>query len=163
MNTRAAWRDLCHHAERFVICVGLAIMTVVTFANVVSRYVFKLSIAFTEELTVNVFVWVSLFGSALAARKGAHLGLSVLTDRMPRHLQAVAVLLSTVLAVALYALVGWYGIDMLRSQLALKQVSPALQIPEWMLSLAVPCGCAVLVLEFLTTGLHEFRKLVTKE
>ena len=52
------------YAEDVVGAVLLGGMAVLTFLNVINRYVFKQSIAFTEEITVNLFVWITLIGIA---------------------------------------------------------------------------------------------------
>ncbi len=44
-------------------------MVTVAFVNVVSRFTFNFSIAYVEELTVNLFVWLTLFGAAIAFKK----------------------------------------------------------------------------------------------
>ena len=45
--------------------LGLFIMLVIAFGNVVSRYLLPTSWAFTEELTCGLFILVSLLGAAL--------------------------------------------------------------------------------------------------
>ena len=61
----------------------LLAMMVLTCINVFARYVFKSSMPFVEELTALGLVIISLSGAAVAAKRGAHLGLTVLTDLLP--------------------------------------------------------------------------------
>jgi len=58
-------------------------MTLVAFVNVVTRYVVRYSLAFTEEVVVSLFVWLTLLGTAIAFREGSHLAFEVLVDRLP--------------------------------------------------------------------------------
>ena len=46
------------------------VMTTVAFVNVITRYVVRYSLAFTEELVVSLFVWLTLLGTAVAFREG---------------------------------------------------------------------------------------------
>ena len=66
--------------ENTICIVCLLAMTTLVFANVFSRYVLHLSLSFSEEITTNLFVLLSMMGTAIAARRRAHLGLSILTD-----------------------------------------------------------------------------------
>ena len=66
--------------EEIVAAVCLSVMTILAFANVVARYVFSASFSFSEEITTYLFVLLSLLGTAIAARRRAHLGLTILTD-----------------------------------------------------------------------------------
>lgn len=144
--------------EEYVTVTGLVIMTVITFANVLSRYFLHASLAYTEELVTNLFVWTTLFGSAIAARRGAHLGLSLFTDMLPRGAQRHLLLATFLVTAALYLFICWYGIEMVMSQQAMGQISPALNIPEWVLGLAVPFGCVLVAVRFVQYGVVQWRK-----
>ena len=64
-----------------IICVFCTVvMTALVFANVLSRYVFHSSLSFSEEITTYLFVLLSMMGTAIAAKRRAHLGLSIITD-----------------------------------------------------------------------------------
>ena len=74
--------------EKFVACACVAVMAVLVFANVVARFVFKHSLAVSDEMSTYLFVLMSFMGTAIAARRKAHLGLSIVTDRVsqgPHH------------------------------------------------------------------------------
>ena len=85
--------------EEVLVCVCLVVMTGLTFVNVIARYVFSASLSFSEEITTYLFVLLSLLGSAIAAKRGAHLGLTIITDRvgpkMGRVLGAVSMAFAT--------------------------------------------------------------------
>ncbi len=59
--------------ENFV-AVLLGLMTIVTFANVVARYVLNTGILWGLEVTVFLFGWMVLIGAAYAVKTKAHLG-----------------------------------------------------------------------------------------
>ncbi|OWU84437.1 C4-dicarboxylate ABC transporter substrate-binding protein [Oceanicola sp. 22II-s10i] len=66
--------------EETLIAVILGVMTLVTFANVVARYVFNSNILWALELTVFLFGWMVLLGASYAVKKGAHLGVDALLE-----------------------------------------------------------------------------------
>ena len=70
-----------------IICVFCTVvMTALVFANVLSRYVFHSSLSFSEEITTYLFVLLSMMGTAIAAKRRAHLGLSIITDAVAQAL-----------------------------------------------------------------------------
>ena len=71
--------------EKLVACVCVSIMAVLVFVNVIARYVFGNSLAVSDEMSTYLFVLMSFMGTAVAARRKAHLGLSIVTD----HVRAV--------------------------------------------------------------------------
>ena len=133
-----------------VLCViALVIMTVLTFANVIARYVFSASFSFSEEITTYLFVLLSLLGSAVAARRKAHLGFTALIDIVPKNVRrifhAISFLLATLFSSALFV----FGMKMVYSQMSRGQVTAGMQWPEWIFGAFVPLGAFFITLEFL--------------
>ena len=92
----------------------LGLMTLITFANVVARYVFNDNILWALETTVFLFAWLVLLGASYCVKKCLHLGVDILVvqlsgrNRMIIGLGAVA----ASLAFSILLLVGswdyWY-------------------------------------------------------
>lgn len=66
--------------EESIIAIILGTMTILTFANVVARYVFNSNIFYALELTVFLFAWLVLLGASYAVKKTLHLGVDALVD-----------------------------------------------------------------------------------
>lgn len=62
--------------------IGLALMVVLVFTNVVMRYAFNSGITVSEELSRWLFVWVTFLGAIVAMHEGAHLGSDMLVSRL---------------------------------------------------------------------------------
>ena len=67
-----------------VMALGLALMVVLVFGNVVLRYLFDSGITVSEELSRWIFIWVTFLGAIVAMREHAHLGTDALVSRLPR-------------------------------------------------------------------------------
>ena len=78
--------------EENLIAILLGIMTLLTFANVVARYVFNSNIFWALELTVFLFAWLVLLGASYAVKKTAHLGVDALVNTMNPAKRRVAAL-----------------------------------------------------------------------
>ncbi|MBQ6671946.1 MAG: TRAP transporter small permease [Spirochaetales bacterium] len=143
--------------EEGICILCLIAMTALVFANVFSRYVLHLSLSFSEEITTNLFVLLSMMGTAIAARRRAHLGLSILTDavspKVRRALMIFGFSLSTIFCFAVF----FYGIKMVRNEYILGQVTPSMQWPEWIYGCFVPFGAAFMTLRFAQITLEEIR------
>ncbi|MCZ0812482.1 MAG: TRAP transporter small permease [Pseudomonadota bacterium] len=84
MQTRHGMAD---RIEETVIAALLGLMTMVTFANVLARYLFNSNILWALELTVFMFGWLVLLGASYAVKKRAHLGVDALLNMMPTGLR----------------------------------------------------------------------------
>ena len=73
--------------EENLIALLLGLMTVLTFANVVARYVFNDNILWALEVTVFLFAWLVLLGVSYGVKKSIHLGVDALIERLPKGLK----------------------------------------------------------------------------
>ena len=71
--------------EETVIAVILGLMTVITFTNVVLRYIFNSSLIWGLELTLALFAWLVLFGMSYAVKVTAHLGVDAVINLLPHR------------------------------------------------------------------------------
>jgi TRAP-type C4-dicarboxylate transport system permease small subunit len=104
------WGRACVRVLEIVIVVCLAVMAVLVFGNVVLRYGFDSSIAFSEELARLMFVWLIFLGAILASIQHAHIGFDALVQRLPVAGRKFAVLLTGGLmlwACGMFLVGGW--------------------------------------------------------
>ncbi|WP_456326056.1 TRAP transporter small permease [Palaeococcus sp. (in: euryarchaeotes)] len=123
--------------EGYVAAVLLLIMILVAFVNVVTRYLFHASIAFTEEIEVAFFVWVTFLGIGMAFRKGSHLAMVFVRDRLPirKHLIIFGQVLSLILFIVVFYLTARYVyLDMTMYH----STTMALGIPMWVYTIGMP-------------------------
>jgi len=125
--------------EELISAVLLFIMASIAFINVLSRKIFHLSFAFTEEVTVHFFVWVTVLGIAIAFEKGAHLGMVSIYNKLPKTLKKTAAFLSATLSALLFLIVNYYAFREIYMDLTIFHMeSEALRIPEWMYTIGIP-------------------------
>ena len=141
-----------------ILCVLCTIvMTALVFANVLSRYILHYSLSFSEEITTYLFVLLSMMGTAIAAKRRAHLGLSIITDVVsPKARKALLVIgfgIATVLSAALF----YYGILMVLNQYNLGMQTSAMQWPEWIYATFVPFGAFFVTIRFAQATYEELK------
>jgi C4-dicarboxylate transporter DctQ subunit len=160
--------------EENFIAVTLGLMTLVTFANVVARYVFNDNILWALEATVFLFAWLVLVGASYCVKTRAHLGVDLLLNAfappLARFLAIVAVLACIVFSVLLligsweywYPFVGkraWYEVDDILMPGFLQFLADWLnegeryeKMPRFIPYFCLPLGIALLTFRFLQAG-----------
>jgi len=121
----------------------MALLCVITFANVVTRYLTNVSLAFTEEFSVTLMVILALVGAASAFAKGQHLRMGFAADKLspvPRLWLEALVLL---LGMALFALIAWYGARLTWDEFNFEVSSSGLGVPQWLYTMWLPVLCVV--------------------
>jgi TRAP-type C4-dicarboxylate transport system permease small subunit len=133
------WLMVVRALEWFTIFLFLALVFDVLW-GVISRYVPGIVPSdWTEELAVNLLIWVSLFGAALTYREYGHLGVDYFVGKLdPSAQRWVAIVVEiTVLIFAGFALV-FGGSRLVAETLAANQLTPVLQWKIGYLYSAVP-------------------------
>ncbi len=78
--------------------------------------------------------------AALACREGKLVNLSLVTDRLPEKLKKPSVILSTVLCIIFTAILFWFGMEKVLTQLENGKRTFVLNWPEWIFWSFVPSG-----------------------
>lgn len=92
--------SIVERIEETLIASLLGIMTLLTFANVIARYVFNSNILWALELTVFMFGWLVLLGAPYAVKKGTHLGVDAVINVLPDHMRRVFALIAVAVCIA---------------------------------------------------------------
>ena len=154
------------------ICLGL--MTAITFANVVARYVFSENILWAKEITEYLFAWLVLMGMSYGVKKHLHIGVDVVINHLARPAKKLFALLSVAacLVFAILLLIGawnywlpfatdraWMEAEDLPMPEMLQFLADWMnegerygKVPRWIPYLALPLGVSLLVVRLLQQG-----------
>jgi len=143
--------------EEYLTAALLAAMTLVTFTQVVLRYVFDSGLIWALEATTYLFGWLVLVGISAGVRTNSHIAVDFVSGRLPargrRFLALVAVALS-LLYTALMLYGSWTLIVQLRLFGSLAQDIP---LPRWVLLSSLPFGFALFGLRLVQVGIGVIR------
>lgn len=134
----------------------LLIMLILTFINVIARYIILASMPFVEELTCVGLMILSILGAATAAKRQAHLGLSVITNLLPQTAQRVIALICDLLSAAFCAAIVYFGYLMVQNQLNNNILSMGMSWPVWLYGIWLPIGGAVLFIREVQLAVKNF-------
>lgn len=118
------------------LCVILVAIVLVTFAQVLFRYIFHLSLAWSEELARYLFLWLAALAAAYAFKTKSHFALRFLVDRLGKKLQNLIGTLVVLIVSGFLAIFIWKSVEYTIGMA--NQVSPSIQM-----SMAVPYSSVV--------------------
>jgi TRAP-type transport system small permease protein len=131
--------------EEAVAAGVMALLGLITLANVVVRYLTNYSFAFTEEYSIALMVVVALLGTSIAAARNHHMRITWFVDGLPRPLALAANFLAMLATAAMFALLIGLGAKLVWDEYRFEVLSPGLGEPQWIYTLTLPLF-AVLVL-----------------
>ncbi len=125
--------------DYWICAILLFVMAAIAFINILSRYLFHFSFAATEEITINLFVWLTVVGSGIAFERGGQLGMITLYALFPQKIKKTVIIFSAALSAILFILVNYFIIMAIYDEITLfHAVSGALNIPIWIYYAGVP-------------------------
>ncbi len=88
--------NIINSLEETLIALILGSMTLITFANVVARYLLETNILWALELTVFLFAWLVLLGMSYCAKKISHIGVDIFIQYLPQSQRRISGLIAII-------------------------------------------------------------------
>lgn len=170
---------LLDRLEEFIISLLIGVATVIIFAAVVQRYglsnlgglmgwskshgmmwlydaakamfVFlnSFNMTWAQEVCIYLFVWMAKFGAAYGVRTGIHVGVDILLNALPKTQRYYMIIFGLMAGAVFTAIVGSLGAHFVWHMAHTEQTSPDLEMPMWIVYLAVPLGSYLMCFRFL--------------
>lgn len=145
-------REIINRLEEWLMAGLLAFMTVLTFVQVVMRYVFNTGWVWSLEATTYSFAALVLIGMSYGVRTGTHIATDLLTRKLSEPLRHYVAIIA-ICACLVYALMMLYGSSILVDRLmTLGNNARDIAAPKWLLTATMPLGFALLTYRFMEAG-----------
>lgn len=132
VRVSAVWKNPLESS----LCAVLVAIVAVTFAQVLFRYVFRMSLDWSEELARFLFMWLAALSSAYAFKTKSHFALSFVVNRFGPTARRVV---SDVVMLSVSSFLAVFTYQAVRYTLSVtNQTAPGTQM-----SMAVPYSSAV--------------------
>ena len=148
---------ILNRLEEYVLAALLAFMTMITFIQVVLRYLFNTGWVWSLEATTYAFAGMVLIGMSYGVRTKSHITVDLVTSRLPPTTRKLIGLLAIAISFS-YAALMLYGSSIFVDRLfTLGNMARDIPAPKWLLTSVMPLGFALLGLRLLESGYRIFR------
>jgi C4-dicarboxylate transporter, DctM subunit len=167
------------HLEEWLIATLIAAATALIFAAVLHRYGTGLSIdaskwltargvpilpeilkdiylwlaaldvSWAQELCIYMFIWMAKFGAAYGVRTGIHVGVDLLVNRVPPRSRKQVILFALLCGAFFTGMIATFGGSFVAEMFKTGQQSNDLEMPMWIIYLAIPVGSGLMCFRFL--------------
>lgn len=140
------WARIEDRLEETLLALLLSTMTIISFVQVILRYVFSTGLLWALEATTYMFAWMVMLGMSYGIKKGSHIGVEVLVQRLSRGGRRIAGILAGLMCIAYAAILLIGSIDYTDTMRTLGIEAEDIPIERWILVLGLPIGYALLLL-----------------
>ncbi len=138
--------DRTNRVSEVGLFVFMILMVIVTTLQVVFRFFFT-ALSWSEELSCFLLVFVSLLGTAIAFKRGSHIAINFLIDKVRPGAKRLILTLIQALGLVFFGIVSFYGAGLMRAEAS--QLTPAMQISMKWVYLMYPAVGAVIMLHMV--------------
>jgi C4-dicarboxylate transporter DctQ subunit len=144
--------------EEIIISTLIAGATLLIFVAVLHRYgsavpflfpyLHDIDMTWAQELCIYMFVWMAKFGAAYGVRQGVHVGVDVLVNRLGLNPRSKVVLFGLLSGVVFTGIIAVLGASFVWDLSETDSRSNDLEVPKWMVYLAIPLGSGLMCFRF---------------
>jgi len=146
-------------AEGGLVVALAAAMAGIMMTQVVMRYFFSAPIFWAEEISVQLLVFMTLFGLSLLVQRGQLVSIDFLPRALqPRARHALLALLGCVM-LALLVFLAWLGWEWVNRPDVRMELGATTQLPRWYNFSALPLAFALMAWHQLAAILRELRAM----
>jgi C4-dicarboxylate transporter, DctQ subunit len=178
---------LLDRAEEIIITTLIALATVIIFASVTHRYTLGLladgvtfgrthdmamfsavmrsgymalrsvNLIWAQEVCIIMFVWMAKFGAAYGVRTGIHVGIDVIINKLNPAKRRIFILFGLAAGALFTGIIGSLGANFVWHMYHTDATSVDLEMPMWLVYLAIPLGSYLMCFRFLQVAYHYAR------
>ena len=147
---RKSWLKILCNLDLFLASAALAVLTLITFAAVIMRYVLRTPLLWQEEVQAFCQVWMIFLGASVAFRQGSIVAIEMVVDALPAKARKIMEYVIDMIVIFTLTFL------MVKSQQYIAQIfgrthrgTPILGIPYELIYGIAPYGCALMIISYL--------------
>ena len=144
------WLKILCNLDLFIASIAMVVLTLVTAAGVIMRYIVKNPILWQEEVQAFCQVWMIFLGASVAFRAGSIVAIEMVVESLPEKAQRVIGYIVDMIVLFVLSFL------MVKSHAYIQQVfgqsgrpTPILRIPYTVIYGVAPYGCALMMVSYI--------------
>ena len=145
-----SWLKILCNLDLFIASIAMVVLTLVTAAGVVMRYIVKNPILWQEEVQAFCQVWMIFLGASVAFRAGSIVAIEMVVESLPEKAQRIVGYIVDMIVLFVLSFL------MVKSHAYIQQVfgqsgrpTPILRIPYTLIYGVAPYGCALMMISYV--------------
>ena len=145
-----SWLKILCNLDLFIASIAMVVLTLVTAAGVIMRYIVKNPILWQEEVQAFCQVWMIFLGASVAFRAGSIVAIEMVVESLPEKAQRIVGYIVDMIVLFVLSFL------MVKSHAYIQQVfgqsgrpTPILRIPYTLIYGVAPYGCALMMISYV--------------
>lgn len=149
--------DKLEMVEKFLLAVTSAVMVAIIVYQVILRYCFHSSNAWSEELARYLFIYDVMIASAIAIRRNSHLQVDFLINLLKPKARAIFTIVATIVGMVFLGFLFSYSLTLCTASMA--NISPGVGVSMSVPYASMPIGAVLMILTSIEVVLKNIEQL----
>ncbi|MCM3397759.1 TRAP transporter small permease [Oceanobacillus profundus] len=149
--------NFIYKLSKILLAALIGAMTIVIIAQVLSRGLLNNSIFWAEEFSRYCFIWATFIGASVAYKSGEMVALDLIVNKISIKFKWLYFTMIELFVLLFSLVVLNYGIQQTFSPSIMNQVSPAIQLPMYIVYLSIPLGFGLICIYAINSIIHLIR------
>ena len=128
----------CLRIEDWLTVLAMALLALITFANVLVRYFTNASFAWTEEVSVFLMIVLAMVAGSAAVARNRHIRIEYFADSGPEARQRALAKFGAAMVALLFGLLAVLSARVLWDDVQYGETSPGIGVPQWWYTMWLP-------------------------
>src|SRR2546427_49782 len=135
--------------EDWLTVVIMALLALITFANVLVRYFTSSSFAWTEEISVFLMILLAMVAGSAAVARNAHIRIEYFAEGGSALRRKRLARFGTLMEALLFAVIAALSVRVVWDDYRFEETSPGIGVPQWWYSMWLPICSALITVRAL--------------
>ena len=143
--------------EEVFLVILMVAATLLVAAQVVTRFILKVPLPWSEEIARYMFLWLTWVGAAYATKERKHVRIDIVYEKLPEAGQKVCTIISTVIWIVFLAIMVYLSVRLTASVASGGQIAVGSGIPMWIPYASIPVGMGLMLFRLLQNTVRDIK------
>ncbi len=144
--------------EDWLTVIVMALLALITFANVLVRYFTSQSFAWTEEFSIFLMIVLALVAGSASVARNRQIRIEYFADNGPEWRQRLLARFGALMVFALFALIAVLSVRTVYDDIRFGETSPGIGVPQWWYTIWLPVLSVAIALRALGLFIRRGRQ-----
>ena len=144
--------------EDWLTVIVMALLALITFANVLVRYFTNSSFAWTEEISIFLMIVLALVAGSAAVARDAHIRIEYLAEGGSERRRKALARFGALMVALLFGVIAVLSVRVVYDDFRFEETSPGIGVPQWWYSIWLPILSALITFRAIGLFIRRGRK-----
>lgn len=148
---------LNNHFEEYLLVLLMVAEVIIVFAQVITRFILKSPLAWSEEIARYMFIWLVWIGAAYATKENKNIKIDLLSSKFTGAMKVFADIFVAVLFIGLMMFMLYTSGKVTYTVYASKSIATGSHMPMWIAWFSLPLSMALMTFRFIQNSVRSIK------